>query len=118
MSERGIEVGDQITSEDSDGVLAVYTVASVKKRGSIYTCTTKSGVELRLRTLGDSVISADNGYFKSWLHRTVSGDAELLAARRNVEKLRGLMHNANPTKWTPEQVSAVLAAWPKDVAKS
>jgi hypothetical protein len=116
MSERGIEVGDQITSEDRSGVLAIYTIASVKKRGGIYTCTAARGTELRLRTAGDGVSSETYSRYH-WFRRTVDGDAERLAARRNVERLKRMMLDADPIKWTPEQVSAVLAAWPKDVAK-
>lgn len=116
MGERGIEVGDQITSEDRDGVLAIYDVAEVKKRGGIYTCTTKSGVELRLRCLGNDVHAVTYSHHSSF-RRTVAGDGALLSNRRNVEKLRGLTYSARPYEWTPEQVSAVLAAWPKDAAK-
>lgn len=117
MSERGIEVGDQITSEDRDGVLAIYTIVAVKRRGGIYTCTTNSGVDLRLRCrFGDDVGAVTYSHHSSF-RRTIAGDAERLGERRNVEKLRRLVHNANPSKWTPDQVAAVLAAWPKDVAK-
>jgi len=116
--EHAIKVGDQITSEGHSGVNAIYTIAAVKKRGGIYTCTTKSGLELRLRCDGENVRISNAGvWLGTSFRRTAPGDVERLTERRNVEKLRGLVHNANPTKWTPEQVAAVLAAWPKDVSK-